>query len=311
MPSSTSSSNSPPGRAAVAALLGLLFLLVAGVELVTRAGFDRTSRIATRTRSEYDDAVSKRTERPQLLVVGNSLLDAAVDMEQLRASAPAWDIRRFVVDDTSYYDWYFGLQRLFADGAKPDVVAVMLTPPQATVASIRGEFSAHHLLRGGDILEAGRILELHPTKTSSLLAGHWSKFYGVRVEIRKFLLWSMMPGLRQLTPLLTPRKLPDIDDALFERIARERLPEIREVTVRHGARLLWITPPLLETPDGTAGLKAAADATGVPLLIPIPSGELPASLYRDGYHLNSDGASRYTARLAGVLVPQLNAIDLK
>ena len=74
--------------------------------------------------------------RTHVLVVGNSLLDEDVRFDRLHdALAARWDARRFVVEQTFYYDWYYGLKRLYREGARPDVVVLMLS--HETVASHR------------------------------------------------------------------------------------------------------------------------------------------------------------------------------
>ena len=99
---------------------------------------DRVSRIQRRTVEEYRLAQTIGADtcgRKHVLLVGNSLLDEDVRFDRVRdALADRWDARRFVIEQTFYYDWYYGLKRLFREGARPDVVIVMLPETLGSLA---------------------------------------------------------------------------------------------------------------------------------------------------------------------------------
>src|SRR5438552_6110208 len=133
MRSSTSASD--PGierraRRAAWLLLAGCAVVALGAEAAARIALDRISKIQHRTMDEYRLARAIGTEspggRPSVLIVGNSLLDEGVRFERVRDGLrQEWDARRFVVENTSYYDWYYGLKRLFREGARPDIVIVV------------------------------------------------------------------------------------------------------------------------------------------------------------------------------------------
>ena len=298
----------------VVVLLLLIALFMGTVELGSRLVFTRTSRIAQRVDREFSIArsIGRGVNHDKgLLLVGNSLLGASVEPNRLRQAMPAgWDLAYLQVEDTSYMDWYFGLRRLFAEGARPQVVAILLSPSQTVATHVRGEFFAHYLMRLEDLPAVKSSLDLHRTNATSMVAGNISHFYGVRAEIRKWLLLSLMPGFQTVASTLTRHPRRDVDDNAIRSIARGRLQLMNELVSRHNARLVWILPALLEVPDGTNGVLEAALSARVQVLIPIPSGSLPASDYRDGFHLSEPGKQKYTAALVPLIQQSLTRPEL-
>src|ERR1041385_7708359 len=142
------------------------------VECAARVALDRVSNIQRRTFAEYTLARASGTEasgRRHMLVVGNSLLDEGVRFDQIRdALAREWDARRFVVEQTFFLDWFYGLKRLFAEGARPDVVVGMLSRRQWIRSEIRGAYSAYYLVNTRDVPALARELDLNATQTTSL-----------------------------------------------------------------------------------------------------------------------------------------------
>src|SRR5207237_7021474 len=122
--------------------------------------------------------------RTHVLVVGNSLLDEGVQFDRVREGLREdCDARRLVVEQTCYFDWYYGLKRLFREGARPDVVVVALSPSQWVRPDSRGDYTAQYLWSLADIAEASRDLGLNATQSTDLFAARISKFWGARAEI--------------------------------------------------------------------------------------------------------------------------------
>lgn len=76
---------------------------------------------------------------------------------------------------------------------------------------------------------------------------------------------------------------------------------MRDEAARHGTRLIVLVAPVLNPADGSTALVAAAHDAQVTVLRPVASGEFAAGLYRDGFHLNENGAAIFTDRL----IPEL------
>jgi hypothetical protein len=287
------------------------------VEVTARVGFDRASKIQRRITNEYRLAKTIGTEgltrRRHVLVVGNSLLNEDVQFDRLRdALGSEYDTRRFVVEQTAYIDWYYGLRRLFRDGARPDVVILMLTARQSIATSIRGDYSAQYLIDKTDLPAAARDLSLNPTQTTNLLFSGVSKFWATRAEIRNFVLGRLMPDLgrlMQFSSVVDPRQLRDDEVA---DIMHVRLVRLRAITDAYGAKLVVILPPIGNVRDGAAGFLHAGSAVGVTTLRPVASGTLALRFYQDaGFHLNKTGADEFTKKLIPALREDLARRDIR
>jgi hypothetical protein len=242
--------------------------------------------------------------------VGNSLLDEDVRFDDVRAAlGEEWDTRRFVVEQTFFLDWYYGLRRLFREGARPDVVVLMLTARQWVRDDIRGDYTAQYLMSAADVPAAARELGLNATQTTNLALSSVSTFWGARAELRNFVLGRLMPDLGRLmdySSVVDARVLVDDDVAPA---ARVRIARLKTLTDANGARLVILLPPIMNHHDGAVGLLRAASDVGVAAFRPVASGSLDANLYRDsGFHLNADGARQFTAILIPALRRELTAV---
>ncbi len=290
-------------RATVVLLVGCLVIAL-GVEAAARFGLDRASRIQRRMVQEYAEAVAigqDGTPGRHVLVVGNSLLDEGVRFEQLRGALADIDIRRYMVEQTVYYDWLYGLKRLYREGARPDVVVVMLGTGHWLSPNIRGDYSAQYMMSLPDLPAVARDLDMHPTQATGLLVAGVSKFWGARVEMRNFVLGHLMPDLATFMNASSavdrrPMIDTDITPVLSARVAR-----MRELTAQYGSRLVLLVPPMLNPVDGSGGLIVAATGQNVPVLRPVLSGSFGSELFRDGFHLNDAGAAAFTARIIPAL----------
>jgi len=297
------------GRPTALLLAGCL-LVALSVEIAARLALDRVSKIQRRTAHEYSFARTSGTQasgRRHMLVVGNSLLDEGVQFDHMReALAREWDTRRFVVEQTFFLDWYYGLKRLFSEGARPDVVVVMMSTQQWTRSEIRGDYSAYYLVNVRDLPALARELDLNATQTTSLFFARMSKFWGVRAEMRNFVLGRLMPELGRLmdfSSVIDPNPLVDEE---VERVAVGRIARLKAIADAHGSRLLVVLPPVLDANDGSEGFVRAARAVGVATLKPVTSGTFGRQLYRDtGFHLNAVGAAAFTERLITALRTEL------
>jgi len=307
--------SSKVGRA-TCLLLGGCLAEVLTAEGVARLALDRVSKIQRRTVNEYwlartigNDA---RADHKHVLMVGNSLLDEDVQFDNLsEALGSHWQARRFVIENTFYFDWYYGLKRLFSEGARPDVVVVTLSTRQWIRGDIRGDYSAFYLMNSRDMASAVHDLGLNATQAANLAFANISKFWGTRAELRNFVLGHLMPDLPQLMHLSDvpdPHPLKDDD---VEAIVRGRLARLKALADANGADLVFLLPPVIEVGgnDGSDGFLRAARETGIPTLRPVVSGTLGLPFYRDaGHHLNPIGAELFTERLIPALRNELAVV---
>jgi hypothetical protein len=310
MPSSISGSN--VRRAAWILLAGCLAVAFA-VEATARVGLDRASKIQRRMADEYRLARTigngGSTGRTHVLFVGNSLLDEDVRFDRLReAIAPQCDARRFVVEQTLYYDWYYGLKRLFREGARPDIVVLMLSTWQWVRTEIRGDYSAYYLISSRDLVEAVGDLNLNATQATSLAFANVSKFWGARAEMRNFIIGHLMPDLGRLMAFSSVAdSTPILDDAVARDVS-DRIARLNVLVSSYGGHLIIVLPVLAEAQDGSVGFMRSARALNISALRPVPSGTFKLNLYRDaGFHLNLEGATAFTEQLIPALSREVRA----
>jgi len=291
-------------------LLMLLAVLSAGAELAARFAFPKISRIRRRIESERLAAVQLKGEpqRPAILVVGNSLVERGVDFPSLQEQMSGYKVARFVVSDTSYYDWYYGLRRLFAEGARPQVVVAGLSARQLLANRIEGSLSANVLIRGSDIGQVARDLHKNNTELSNLYFDHLSAYYGAGTQFRKWLLATeLMPDLQALSVPFGHAIQPLPPASEIVAVITPRLRAISEVCRENGARFVLVVPPAPDPSEAQfASLEQAGLQAGAEVLAPADNEAFPADLFADGLHLNSIGEGKFTRLLASSLKQRLS-----
>jgi hypothetical protein len=297
-------------RPLCALLLCVVTALLGFVELAVRVGLTRISRIEGRINREYRSALAIRHAAGpsrNVLVVGNSWLLYGVDFPALQKScAPHDSLTRYVVEQTSYLDWYYGMRTLYARGSRPDVVVLSLNAGDTAVDDLRGDFFASHMMLPGDTLRVSRDAGLAPTQTFSLLLANFSYYYGTRLETRKFLLTSLMPSFRTLRESIVPPGRPPLGSARAVAVIADRLRRFDALVRSQGGRFIFVEAPIRNSTDVSWALEAGAKS-GLKVIVPMPAESLHESDFMDGYHLNERGAARYTAALAPLLRESLEA----
>jgi hypothetical protein len=311
MPSSISNSERSRTSRAVVILLASLAALCVLVEGGTRFVVGDLSNTLRRIRTESTQAKAIGSDRrgEELLIVGNSLLIAGVDVGALNEPlGPRWRGVRFGIEQTTYYDWYYGLRRLTAAGARPSAIVVCLEPRHLVGTSVRTEIFAHYLMRMSDTLSVSRALDLHPSGTADLFLANISAFWALRKEIRKNLLGRLMPELPKLTRMMTRgggSPPPQMDELLST--GRVRLEALRDTANAAGARLILVLMPPVSS-EQTPALQELGAELGISILAPLTDQELqPGDYDLDQYHLSSQGRLRFTRELAHDLLDVLGA----
>ena len=291
-------------------VLGVVFCAV--LEGVTKFSFGRVSHIEKRRETEYRAAFAIQSAKPRrktsVLVVGNSLLLHGVDFPELgRTLAPDVELNRTVFENSMYFDWYYGLRRLFRGGARPDVVALVFSPGQLISDSFNGDYSVQMLVDRRDLLRFASDTGADRNGMSVMALDKASYFYGTRAEIRNWVLNKMLPDLPVLTKHFRFSPTLRTDNNVSE-IASNRLRLLRELCNRYGAEFVLVVPPARED-SGISAIAEAAASQGVPALIPVRV--LPGADYADSVHLNPGGAAKFTSALAESLraTIQMQSID--
>lgn len=289
-----------PNRA-IAVLLAVLFLYLGTLEASTRWLLPKISKGAHRQMVDATAArgLSQEVAAPSILVVGNSLLEAGIVRGPFRETmGRQFNVAIFPIEATSYWDWYFGLRRLFAEGSRPRHVVLTMSVKQLMSNATNGEPFARSMLRGSDLWTLTRAVKLDPMTASNYFFANRSAWLGARTSIRNVLLERWLPGAPSLVARFptgnaaAPMAGVDIDAAIA------RLRALREVCAAQDASFTWLVPPSLNPEDVAPTLAEAAAAAHIEVLMPFAPATLTAAEFSDGFHLNDAGAARFTSAAA-------------
>jgi hypothetical protein len=302
MPSSTfDSKHTAVGYAK--ALLAICALIVIGFEVSSCYLLNHFSLTYKRIARQYEQAVTVHRagpgEPPCVLIVGNSLLLHGIQLERLKSlTSSSMQIYPVFLEATGYYDWLYGLRKMFREGARPDVVVVGVGVNYFLADSIRQDYAPMLFFDARDTPALASDLHMDRTATSNLWLAHLSTFWDTRSAIRTQVLNHFVPHLQDLFLLLSPR--PSIPQSReFVEIAMPRLQRLRELCEAHGAKLILLVPPTLSAESAVSEMAYAAHTVGVDVSVPIDPAALSANFYQpDGMHLNRDGAVLFTSALA-------------
>ena len=287
-------------RATWGLILGAL-ALYACAELGARFGLEHVSHLHRKILQESREvnALRKSDSPPKktLLLLGNSLLEEGVDIQQLQSGLlPRYQMQPFFVAQTRFLDWYYGLERLFRHGARADLVMVCLTPAQLVSDQIRGDFSAHMLFDAQDIWSASRDSGADLTTTSGYYLAHLSAFYATRSELRSVFMYLLASPVQQMwhQAAISTAAVPH-DEQLNMQTVR-RLQRLSQLCKGYGAEFVFLLPPTLGAANVTT-FQAGATAN-VSVIQPVANNSLSADYYQDdGFHLNQRGARMFTSAI--------------
>jgi hypothetical protein len=291
-------------------LVGICSLLVVAFELLSGYFLKHDSETYARVSKQYAEAVKIRPAKPgeptSVLMVGNSLLLEGVDTDRLKElTSKQARIYPIFLEATGYYDWFYGLQRLFREGARPQVVVLGVGVNSFLANTVRQDYAPLMLFDLRDSLSVASDLNMDRTATSNLLLAHSSVFWDTRSVLRTQILRHTIPHYQDLVSLLKPQ--PVIPPApQFQTIANSRLEQLRGLCDAHSARLIIVVPPTPSSEDAVRQMTLASQRAGVNSLVPIDPTTLSAKYYQpDELHLNSEGAALFTAALAKFLPPTI------
>jgi hypothetical protein len=239
-----------------------------------------------------------------MLVVGNSLFERGINIPVLQQELPGFTVQRFVVSDTSFLDWYYGLRRIFAEGGKPRVVVLGLSTRNLLAQRIEGALSANILIRTSDVLRVGRDLHYDNTAVTNLYFENLSAFFGGSTQFRKWLLTGViMPDLQQLAAGLKAKTPPLPASAEVIAEAAPRLQMLNQLCAENGVRLVFVVPPTGDqgADSDIPAVETAGGRADVVVLVPIGPGELGPQYFSDGAHLTDAGALKFTSALSSAL----------
>ena len=309
MRSSTSSSNAPAWFYAKV-LVGVCAVLVVVFEIASNYLLKHDSETYARVSQQYADALTIRPAKPgeprPVLMVGNSLLLEGIDVERLQAlTSSRMRIHPIFLEATGYYDWFYGLQRLFREGSRPEVVVLGVGVNSFLADSVRQDYVPLMLFDLRDTLSVASDLKMDRTAASNFVLAHSSVFWDTRSVLRTQILRHTIPHYRELVLLLKPQ--PTIPQPQqFEARADSRLEQLRRLCEANGSKLILLVPPTPYSEDAVREMTLASQKAGVEALVPIDPATLSTKYYQpDELHLNPEGAALFTSALATFLPPKV------
>lgn len=252
--------------------------------------------------SEYSETLALRprdsqSDLPTILLAGNSLLQAGVDLDQLKKSlSSSFRIQRLAIPATTYEDWHYILNDIYLRGAHPQYVVLLMSPSHLALKYPIPDLAAVNVYRGKDLWKVASDQHLGLNDTAMLYITHFSPFWGARESIRT-LKQKLLPGyaiaLRDQSKGIT-QKYRNV------RVDPQRIEALASVCDRHNSHFILVIPPTDQPIDAMAApqILAEAAAMGVTALFPVESSTLDRSYYTDGLHLNAEGAHVFTFALA-------------
>jgi hypothetical protein len=307
MPSFTSDSDGAenslrPDRFTIA-LLGTVLVIFISLEVLCRERFDRASSVQQREVTERQSLLAVRdagaSKDPHIVIVGNSLMLHGVDVPLLEANLDSGIMPvPFFALGTNYYDWYFGLKRLFAQGMRPDYVLLGLSPNQLATSEVRGDISARYLVQQSDLLDFVRETHMDATAASEFILAHYSEYYSTRDITRGYVMNRLLPTVEELlhSRYATYRD-PGVEDSVLQQLASSRLEALDQLCRANGARFLFVVPPSYQ--QGGETILRTGRERGITVLLPVSDNEFDGNDYQeDGIHMNENGARIFTERLA-------------
>jgi hypothetical protein len=314
MPSSTSVSERQTVRVGLdrftIVLLGTIVVVLMFLEIVSRERFDSSSKVEQREMSERAGVLAIRdsaeTGEPHIVLLGNSLMLEGVEVPLLKAKiAPGYVPTMYFVLGTNYYDWFYGLKRLFAEGMRPRYIMLGLSPNQLATSEVRGDISAHYMIQQSDLLDLVRQSHMDATRASEFALAHYSAFYSIREVFRGYVMSRVFPSVADLLHSRSASfREPEVNDSEFKPLAAQRLAALNRLCETYGAHFLFVVPPTYQ--QGEEAIVAAGREDGVTVLLPVKRSEFDQTYYqKDGFHMNQKGAEIFTARVAAELNKEL------
>lgn len=290
----------------------MAILLLALMEVGVRIGVPLLNETQRRFHREIQQAQSMRPSRLDapgqvgVLFVGNSLTFTDVDLDVLgKRGQNQYQVERWAVDDTNFLDWYYGLKRLFRNGARPAIVLVGGKGTHFTTSYFRGHFFSHYVLDWPDLGGALQEVHLSLTQQSDMVFAKGFALLGSREQLYKRAVGLVVPDFAKLAYLFTrsPSSGKPVASMPSDVLA-QRIQRLKDLCEQNGARLvLWVPPTPFLDPQADL-LQEASRKASVEVLRPVADGTLANDVFSDGFHMNAAGARDFTEKF----VPHLERL---
>ena len=300
------SNSKSPALTYAKVICGISFAFLIALESLSAYMLKHHSVTYQRVLQQLNRAVEARPGGPgepaSVMMIGNSLFLEGVQVDRLQElTSKNFRIYPIFLEATGYYDWLYGLGRIFRLGARPQVVVVQLEANSLLWNRVRTEYSPMLFFDAPDLLHVSSDLGLGRTAESSLLLAHWSAFSSAHSVVRTQILRHTIPHFTELFNLLIQAQRATSSGPDTERIAEARLKTLRELCDAHGAKMILLAPPVPSSESAVRKLAGIAERIGVATLVPIDPKTLTAQHYEpDVFHLNAKGAALFTSAIARI-----------
>ena len=313
------SNSKSPAATHAKVICGISFAFLIALEGLSAYMLKHHSVTYRRVSQQLNRAVGARPagagEPASVVMIGNSLFLDGIQVDRLQElTSERLRIYPIFLEATGYYDWLYGLRRIFRLGARPQVVVVQLEANSLLWNQVRTEYSPMLFFDAPDLVHVSSDLGLGRTAESSLLLAHWSAFSSAHSVIRTKILSHTIPHFSELfVNLLIQARRPTTLRPDTEEIAEARLKTLRDLCDAHRAKLILLAPPVPSSESAVRKLVDIAERIGVATLVPIEPKTLTTRHYEpDVFHLNAEGAALFTSAIArisdqflyGKLIPQ-------
>jgi len=300
------SNSKSPALTYAKVICGISFAFLIALESLSAYMLKHHSVTYQRVSQQLNRAVEARPGGPgepaSVMMIGNSLFLEGVQVDRLQElTSKNFRIYPIFLEATGYYDWLYGLGRIFRLGARPQVVVVQLEANSLLWNRVRTEYSPMLFFDAPDLLHVSSDLGLGRTAESSLLLAHWSAFSSAHSVVRTQILRHTIPHFTELFNLLIQAQRATSFGPATERMAEARLKTLRELCDAHGAKMILLAPPVPSSESAVRKLAGIAERIGVATLVPIDPKTLTAQHYEpDVFHLNAKGAALFTSAIARI-----------
>lgn len=274
-------------------LLTVLFLGYVLLEVASYWRMQRLSGRGHRVSQEHKDAVSLRPlsadGKPTVLLVGNSLIREAVDMDVLRAQmGDQYDVHWLVLESTGYLDWSLILPSLFQQGSRPSYVVLTISPVQMNSHAPVFMETTHYLLTPREVMEQARREHGGASAYVMHFLEYVSPYWGTRSSAQ-VAFKDAIPGYRSMLFASATEKVGP------QQFDPERMRDLAEVCKQYNVKLMYVALPA-NNPNGDQDaeqIQQAAAANSVSYLRPVADGDLHGDDYTDFIHLSAEGKAKF------------------
>jgi hypothetical protein len=254
--------------------------------------------------NEIPEIVEQYTqdERPKILFLGNSLINEAVDVEQLSNSlSGSFLVDKITPDATSLWDWNMIMKNdLFSAGAKIDYLVIgfawgLMTDQYNPNPSRLGGYFAGlddgFLLHGFGMDGFGEL--------SEFVIGWFSKLFVNREAVRNKVLVNLIPHYEQFVRAQNQAGRPDETERTnqSQKLDYEMLSNLLDRLDKDGVKLIVIAMPIDDNYVIDKKLSGLLQARSYQYLDQREFFRKTNAVYKDGVHLNEKGKRLFTKAL--------------